>query len=309
MKNVIVTGAAGFIGSHLTEKLLNMGITVIGIDDLSAGKEENMDIFSYHPNFTFFQNDVTNYGSMKCIFENIDTVFHLAASKKTVCLKDPMRDLEVNAKGTYNMLLLSEQFGVNKFVHASTGSVYGESVNEVQDENFHISPCSFYGISKFAGERYVNLFNKHRGLDTTILRFFHVYGSKQDAGEFGGVIAIFSHKFKNNEPVTIFGDGKQQRYFTHVSDVVESCILSATNPISEGQIYNVACDNPIGLLTATEILADILGVNPEINFEDWTVGDIKYFNTDNTKIKKELGIRFKTFQEGIKKINPKGGGI
>jgi len=134
-----------------------------------------------------------------------------------------------------------------------------------------------------------------------------VYGSKQDASEHGGVLAIFSQKFKNNEPVTIFGDGKQQRYFTHVSDVVQSCILSATNPISEGKIYNVACDNPIGLLTATEIFADILGVNPVIEFADWTIGDIKYFNISNYKIKKELGIRFKTFQEGITELTQRRG--
>jgi len=302
MRRIVVTGCAGFIGSHLTQSLLNIGMHVSGIDNLSSGKAENMKEFIEHPNFTFFENDVTNYGSMKAIFKDIDTVFHLAASKKTVCLKDPMRDLEVNAKGTYNMLLLSEQFGVNKFVHASTGSVYGESVNEIQDENFHINPCSFYGISKFAGERYVNLFNQHRGMNTTILRFHHVYGSKQDVGEHGGVLAIFSHKFKNNEPVTIFGDGKQQRYFTHVSDVVDACIRSVTNPISEGQTYNVACDSPIGLLTATEILADTLGVKPVIEFEDWTVGDIKYFNTSNNKIKKELGMRFKKFTEGVKEL-------
>lgn len=302
MENVIVTGCAGFIGSHLTQKLLDTGLIVSGIDDLSVGKHDNMKGFIDNPNFTFFENDVTNYGSMKAIFNNIDTVFHLAASKKTICLKDPMRDLEVNAKGTYNLLLLSEQFGIKKFVHASTGSVYGESINEVQDENFHISPCSFYGISKFAGERYVNLFNKHRGLNTAILRFHHVAGKRQDSGTHGGVLAIFAEKLRNNAPITIFGDGKQQRYFTHVSDVVESCILSATNPISEGQTYNVACDNPIGLLTATEILADTIGVKPEINFEDWTVGDIKYFNINNYKIKKELGISFKKYVDWVKEI-------
>jgi len=301
VKKVIVTGCAGFIGSHLTKRLLNMNIEVIGIDNLSAGKKENMS-FINDGLFSFYEYDVTNYGQIKHLFDNIDTVFHLAASKKTVCLKDPMRDLEVNAKGTYNLLILSEQFGVNKFVHSSTGSVYGESNGVIQDENFDINPCSFYGISKFAGERYVNLFNKHRGLNTTILRYHHVYGSNQDSGEHGGVLAIFYHKLKNSEPITIFGDGKQQRYFTHVSDIVEANILSATIPASEGKTYNVACDNPIDLFAATEILADELGVVPDINFEDWVIGDIKYFNTSNKKIKEELGMRFIKFQEGIKEM-------
>jgi len=302
MKNVIVTGCAGFIGSHLTKRLVDCGYSVFGIDNLSAGKSENMKGFIDKPNFTFFEYDITNYGVIKPLFINVDTVFHLAASKKTICLKDPMRDLEVNAKGTYNLLLLSKQFGVKKFIHSSTGSVYGESFGKPQNENFDINPCSFYGISKFAGERYVNLFNKHKGLDTTILRYHHVYGSNQDFSKHGGVLAIFSHKLKNGESVTIFGDGKQQRYFTHVSDVVEANILSATNPISEGQIYNVACDSPIGLLEATEILADILNAPLVVNYEDWIIGDIKYFNTDNTKIKKELGMRFKKFSDGIKNV-------
>lgn len=302
MKRVFITGVAGFISSHLAERLLELGYYVLGVDNLSAGKRENMKTFINHPNFKFYQYDVTNYGLIKQIFINIDVVFHLAASKKTICLKDPMRDLEVNAKGTYNMLLLSEHFGVEKFIHSSTGSVYGESNGQIQDENFHISPCSFYGISKFAGERYVNLFNKHRGLDTTILRYHHVVGKRQDSGSNGGVIAIFTEKLKRNEPVNIFGDGTQMRYFTHVSDVVEANIQSMLNPASSGETYNVASNEPITLIEATNKLKAKFNSESEILYKDWTVGDIKYFNVCNNKIKDSLNIDFIPFSESVNRL-------
>jgi len=302
MKRVIVTGCAGFIGSHLSERLVNMGVYVVGVDNLSAGKMSNMKTFIDSPNFSFHEADITNYGLLKHLFTDVDTVFHQAASKKTVCMKDPMRDLEVNAKGTYNLLLLSEHFGVKKFVHASTGSVYGESNGKIQDENFNINPCSFYGISKFAGERYVNLFHKEKGLNTTILRYFHVIGTRQENNEYGGVMAIFAKKLSLGQPVTIFGDGTQMRCFTHVSDIVEANICSATKSISIGQIYNVCADSHVTLLDATEKLSIALNAKLNINYLPAQEGDIKFFNVSNEKIKAHFGIEFRDFDKSIRNI-------
>jgi UDP-glucose 4-epimerase len=178
-KKALVTGGAGFIGSNLVAALLKKGVHVVSVDNYFAGKEENLVEFEDNPLLTIVNADVTDYEAMKRLFVNIDVVFHNAASKKTICLHDPRRDLEINAKGTFNLLELARDTGVKKFVHASTGSVYGEAVEFPQTEEHPLIPSSYYGVSKLAGEKYVKLFHKLYGLNTTVLRYFHVYGPKR----------------------------------------------------------------------------------------------------------------------------------
>lgn len=175
-KKALVTGGAGFIGSHICEELVNSGIEVVSLDDYSAGKQKNHGFLDEHSNFCAVKCDVTDMTNLPKYFEGVDLVFHNAASKKNICLQDPRRDLEVNAKGTYNLLELAKAFKVKKFVHASTGSVYGEAQYHPQDENHPLKPVSYYGVSKLAGERYVELFNHIFGLNTTVLRYFLFLG-------------------------------------------------------------------------------------------------------------------------------------
>ena len=221
-KKAIVTGGAGFIGSHVVEELVKLGVHTISIDDYFAGKPENLEHLKGYENFEEVKCDVTDLEGLKEHFGGVDVVFHQAASKKTICLNDPRRDLEINAEGTFNLLELSRDLGVKKFVHASTGSVYGEAQYFPQDEQHPLVPTSYYGVSKLAGEKYVKAFQHLYGLDTTVLRYFHIYGPRQESSDVGGVVSIFSRLMLAGKPITIFGDGTQQRSFTYVKDVVKS---------------------------------------------------------------------------------------
>lgn len=300
-KKALVTGGAGFIGSNLTEKLLDLGVETVSLDDLSAGKEKNIAHLKNRKNFRFVKCDVTDYDSLQKLFKEskFDIVFHQAASKKTVCLKDPRRDLRVNAEGTFNLLELSRDFGVEKFVHASTGSVYGEAQYHPQDEKHPLNPNSYYGVSKLAGERYVNAFRSLYSMNTTILRYFHVYGPRQDFSDFGGVVAIFASRVLKNEKPVIFGDGTQLRSFTYVGDVVNANILVAGTDKSTGEVYNCASGIKITIKELADKILNITGNNTGVDYDDWTPGDIKYFEVENKKLK-SLGFSFETaFETGL----------
>ena len=170
----LVTGGAGFIGSHIAEELLAQGHEVWIIDDLSSGYEKNVP-----EGCKPIYGDLSLIGLYKDVLHDLDVIFHNAASKKNICLKDPVRDAEVNTIGTLQLLKFAHENGVKKFVHASTGSVYGEQVALLR-EWLHPQPVSYYGVSKANGEQYVQYFNK-KGLNTTILRYFHVYGKRQES--------------------------------------------------------------------------------------------------------------------------------
>jgi len=285
----LVTGVAGFIGSHVADALIKEGHEVYGIDDLSAGYRHNL-----NPHVKFFNADVSDKVTMKTFFDGhkFDVIFHNAASKKTVCLKDPSRDLEVNAGGTLCLLGHALEQSA-RFIHASTGSVYGEAITYPQGEKHPLNPTSFYGVSKLAGEKYVQMYHEQFGLRTTILRYFHVYGSRQEDNEFGGVVAIFKKAVEAGAAVTVFGDGTQQRSFTHVSDVV-TANLRATLDIAIGKTYNCAS----GLNYTINDLAQMLKAK-DILYKDWQIGDIRMFDIDNTLIKRDLGIEFKSLEDGL----------
>lgn len=299
----LVTGGAGFIGSHIVEDLLAEGLQVVSIDNYFGGKKENLAAFhSQYPGmFTELNVDVTNYEELKKVFEmGIDLVFHEAASKKTICLKDPRMDLLINGTGTFNILELSRDFGVKKVVHASSGSVYGEARYFPQDEEHPLNPTSYYGVSKLAGEKYARAFCDLYGLDTTILRYFHVYGPRQENSDVGGVVSIFGRRVLGGLPPIIHGDGTQQRSFTYVKDLVAINKLVALNPNTKGESYNCASgiNVTVGQL-ADKVKAHFGMAKLETINDDWTVGDIKVFDVSNEKIKK-LGFNFQwQFEDGL----------
>lgn len=294
-KKALVTGGAGFIGSHICEELVKIGVEVISLDNYSAGKKENHSFLDDYDNFTAVDCDITDMGNLPHYFEGVDVVFHNAASKKSVCLQDPRRDLVVNALGTYNLLDLSKTFGVKKFVHASTGSVYGEVDHFKKEEDHPIGPRSYYGVSKLAGEQYVLMMHKTFGMNTTVLRYFHVYGSRQECGEFGGVVAIFIRNMLKNENPVIFGDGTQKRSFTWVKDVVRANLLVATHRKSTGQIYNCASCISISIQELCDKVIELFGKKGKLApwYDDWLVGDIKKFFINNDNLMK-LGMSFET---------------
>lgn len=298
----LVTGGAGFLGSHLIDELLNRNYKVISIDNYFAGKKENLIQHSNNPNFQEVNCDVLDYDKLDELMSGVDVVFHQAASKKTICMNNPRLDLDINAKGTFNLLELSVKHGIKKFVHGSTGSVYGEPIYFPQNESHPLNPTSYYGVSKLAGERYVNAFNHLYGLNTTILRYFHIYGPRQESSDVGGVVSIFIKNILTNKDTKIFGDGTQQRSFTYVKDVVNANILAALSNSTNGKIYNCASGIQITINDLFNLVKKCLNsTNGNCIYLDWTPGDIKKFEIDNSKIKNDLGINFITnFEEGLK---------
>lgn len=280
---ILCTGAAGFIGSHLVDTLLQQNHAVIGVDDYSAGKPENLDFArSYGGKFLEVKSDVLRL--WPSLFEGVDAIYHLAASKKTVCLRNPQRDLSVNAAGTLHLLQLATEMKVKRFIHASTGSVYGEHSGPLM-EFTPFRPVSFYGVSKLAGERYVNIYNG-LGLDTTILRFFHVYGPRQEsADEKGGVIAIFCRRLREGLPPVIYGDGTQERSFTYVGDVVRACMLMLHDDRSIGHVYNVGSGIRITVNEVAARLSAAAGYQGDFIYQDWQQGDIRQFQVCNDKLR------------------------
>ncbi|MDN7126943.1 SDR family NAD(P)-dependent oxidoreductase [Pseudidiomarina sp. 1APR75-33.1] len=291
-QKAIVTGGAGFVGSNLVESLLNDGLQVVSIDDFSAGKRENLRELEskFKEKLTIVECDITDPNKLKKYFSGVDIVFHQACSKMTVCLKDPIRDLEVNAAGTFNLLKLSVENSVKKFIHVSTGSVYGEAQYYPTDEKHPVNPSSYYGVSKLAGEKYARAFTELHGLDVSILRYFHVYGPKQDHSEVGGVIGIFSEKALTGENITIHGTGEQIRSFTHVKDVVNINKLIALKG-AIGEAYNCASGLKVSIKELADKIIALAGSSSIIEFSDWKVGDIKHFDVGNEKLKK-LGFNF-----------------
>ena len=273
----VVIGGAGFIGSHLCEELVKQGHEVYSIDDYSAGYEKNLNPFKVEQ----IRWDITDVRQgLEFILNKIkpDGVFNQAASKKNVCLNNPARDLKVNIEGAFNVATACKNLNI-RLVHASTGSVYGEAIG-LQNESHPTNPTSYYGISKLAGEKYA----RHI-CNATILRYFHVYGTRQESKEDrGGVLAIWIKRLMENKPITLYGDGTQERSFTYVKDVVRANILA----MDKGNgMYNIASGYNYTLNDMIKILSGIFDVSVEQT--DWQVGDVKKFNVDNARIN-QLGM-------------------
>jgi len=291
----LVTGGCGFIGSHICEELIKQNKKVICVDNLINSDINNILSFKDNPNFILIQEDILNLKQEKYsyLFENLDIIFHEACSKCTVCMLNPELDLSINAYGTFILLELAVKYKIKKFIHASTGSVYGEPQYFPTDENHPLIPTSYYGVSKLAGERYVEVFGRIYNLNYSILRYFHVYGSRQVSSDYGGVIAIFIKKCFYDEPITIYGNGEQIRSFTYVKDIVNANFLCVNNINTDKQIYNVSSGIQISINELSNLIKNKMNKNNiNIIHKDWRKGDIIFFNVSNKKIE-NLGLSFK----------------
>jgi len=293
--NFMVTGGCGFIGSHICEELLKQNKKVICVDNMINCDINNIIPFLSNPNFIHISEDIRNLKQDKYsyLFNDLDIIFHEACSKCTVCMIDPELDLNVNAYGTFTLLELAVKYKVKKFIHASTGSVYGEPISFPTDEKHQLKPTSYYGVSKLAGERYVEVFGAMYGLNYSILRYFHVYGSRQVSSDYGGVIAIFIRKCLENKSITIYGDGEQIRSFTYVKDIVNANFMCVINRNTDRQIYNACSGVQITINELANYIRNKLNKNTLIQYEELRKGDIKFFNVSNEKITK-TGILFCT---------------
>ena len=288
----LVTGGAGFIGSNLCEALLKIGYKVKCLDNLSTGKIENVDLFKDYENYEFIKGDITNLEICMEACKGVDYVLHQAAwGSVPRSVEMPLYYEEVNIKGTLNMMEAARQNKVKKFVYASSSSVYGDHPVLPKKEGQEGQLLSPYALTKRVNEEYGKLYKKLYGLDTYGLRYFNVFGRRQDPnGAYAAVIPKFIKMLLNNEVPTINGDGKQSRDFTYIENVIEAN-LRACKAESQyaGQAFNVAYGGREYLIDIYNILVTALGKDIKPNFGPDRVGDIKHSNADISKAKNELG--------------------
>lgn len=300
----LVTGAAGFIGSNLCEALLNKGCKVKALDDLSTGKQENIDLFLGNPNYTFIKGDIKDLDVCLKACEGVDYVLHQAAwGSVPRSLEMPLFYNKNNIEGTLNMLEAARQNGVKKFVYASSSSVYGDEPNLPKIEGREGNLLSPYALTKRCDEEWAKLYTKFYGLDTYGMRYFNVFGRRQDPdGAYAAVIPKFLKQLMHGETPTINGDGKQSRDFTYIDNVIEANLKACLAPHeAAGEAFNIAYGGREFLIDIYYGLTKALGVNIEPNFGPDRKGDIKHSNADISKARKLLGYDPDySFQDGIK---------
>jgi UDP-N-acetylglucosamine 4-epimerase len=300
----LVTGGAGFIGSNLCEVLLNMGYNVRCLDNLSNGKQANVDLFLDNPKYTFIKGDIRDLDTCMKACEGVDYVLHQAAwGSVPRSIEKPILYEEINIKGTLNMMEAARQNGVKKFVYASSSSVYGDEPNLPKKEGREGKLLSPYALTKMVNEEYGRLYNKLYGLATYALRYFNVFGKRQDPhGAYAAVIPKFIKQLINDEQPVIYGDGKQSRDFTYIENVVEANLKACKAPReAAGEAYNIAFGGREYLIDVYQVLCEILGKNIKPIFGPERKGDIKHSNADISKAKELLGYDPEwSFDRGIK---------
>lgn len=288
----LVTGGAGFIGSNLCEAILNLGYKVRCLDDLSTGKQENVDLFINNPNYEFVKGDIKDFETCKKATEGVDYVLNQAAwGSVPRSIEMPLFYNVNNITGTLNMLEAARINGVKKFVYASSSSVYGDEPNLPKTEGREGNILSPYALTKRCDEEWAKQYTMHYGLDTYGLRYFNVFGRRQNPdGAYAAVIPKFIKMLLNNEVPTINGDGKQSRDFTYIENVIEAnlkaCLASHE---AAGNAFNVAYGGREYLIDIYNTLTTALNKDIKPNFGPDRKGDIKHSNADISKARNLLG--------------------
>lgn len=302
IKKALVTGGAGFIGSHLADKLVEMGIEVMVIDNMRSGTESNyIHHISKNKNYQIVFRDIQSLGIYDYFQEfKPDTVFHLAAIPGVAYSVDHVRESdETNVNGTANLLELSREFGVRRFIFSSSSSVYGGSQILPTPEGIPLNPKSPYALQKMIGENYCKLFSAQYGLETVCLRYFNIFGPRQYGwSPYAAVIAAFADSIKTGIPPKIYGDGEQFRDFTYVDNVVNANILAATvDKEMLGEVFNIGC----GGSTTVNELHQLMGCAPA-EYTATRPGDVKCSQADISRARKLLGYEVEvSFEQGIEK--------
>jgi len=283
MKRVAVTGGAGFIGSHLAEELAGRGYYVIILDDLSTGRMENIADLLKKENVEFIRGSITELILLRELFQGVEYIFHQAAlSSVPRSIEDPLTANEVNIKGTLNVLMAARENRVGKVVYASSSSVYGNVLALPQREDMPPNPISPYALTKLAGEYYCNIFRQIYGLPTVCLRYFNVYGSRQDPqSQYAAAIPAFMERISQDLPPVIFGDGEQSRDFTFIQDVVQANILAAMND-AEG-VYNIGSGKSVTINQLAKAILNLLQKDLRPIHEEPRPGDPRHSLADISK--------------------------
>lgn len=302
---VLVTGGAGFIGSHLVDGLLARGHSVTVLDKLSSGTMDNLKTHTGKPAFRFIQGDIRDAEAVKRALAGVDAVIHEAAMISVpLSIKNPEFARSVNVDGTLTLLKASLGHGVKRFVYSSSCAVYGEQAGPPISENAPLKPLSPYASSKLAAEKNCLAFHEREGLETVCLRYFNVYGPRQTFGEYAGVMMKFLERLRSDQPPIIYGDGEQTRDFIFVGDVAEATLLALERKGVAGEVINIGTGEATSINELCEIFlaaAGNTGLNP-IN-KSPRAGDIRHSQADIKKAEKLLGFKPRvSLKEGVKRL-------
>jgi UDP-glucose 4-epimerase len=298
----LVTGGAGFIGSNIAEELVRRGERVRVFDDFSTGKRENLAAFI--ADIELLEGDLRDPPAVRRAVEGVDYVLHQGALPSVQrSIDDPLTTHAVNTTGTLNLLVAAREAGVKRVVYAASSSVYGDSPTLPKREDMIPHPRSPYAVSKLTGEQYCRAFTEVYGLETVCLRYFNVFGPRQDPNsQYSGVIPLFITAMLRGEPPTVHGDGLQSRDFSYVDNVVQANLLAATAPGAAGRVFNVACGQRYTLLDMIAALNDILDTRVEPVHTAPRAGDVRHSLADISAAQEALGYRVLVeFGEGLRR--------
>jgi UDP-glucose 4-epimerase len=301
----LVTGGAGFIGSNIVNELLSRGKKVRVLDNFSTGKRENLQPFLSNPDFELIEGDLRSFHIVREAVQDVSFVLHQGALPSVPrSIKDPITSNDVNILGTLNILEAAKEFGVKRVVYASSSSVYGDNETLLKVESMPVNPFSPYALSKYAAERYCQIYNNLYNIETVCLRYFNVFGPNQDpTSEYSAVIPKFINLIRNNISPIIFGDGSQSRDFTYVTNNVEANILACTARNVNGKVFNIACGKRYTILDLVETINKLMGKTIKPKFSTRRPGDVLHSLADIKRAKMYLGFEVKVnFETGLKKL-------
>ena len=298
----LVTGGAGFIGSNIVDELLRRGHQVVVLDDLSTGKESNL--AHVRDRIELRIGTITDLPTVQACCKGADYVIHLAARASVPkSVADPILSNSVNIDGTLNVLVAARDAKVRRYVFAASSSAYGETPTLPKVETMQPQPISPYGVTKYAGELYAQVFSRVYGLETACLRYFNVFGPRQDpSSQYSGVLSRFMLAVLQNEPPTIFGDGEQSRDFTYIDNVVDETLRACEANGASGQVFNGGTGARITLNDVVKLLAKITGKKIQARYEPPRTGDIRDSQADISLAGKILGYKpLVNFEDGLKR--------
>ena len=301
MPHYLVTGGAGFIGSHLSEELVRRGHRVRVVDSLITGKRSNL---AHLPQVEFVQGDLAELEVARRAVEGCNYVLHQAAIPSVPrSVRDPITSNRANVDATLNILVAARDAGVRRVVFAASSAAYGNTPTLPKHEGMPANPLSPYALQKLVGEQYLQMFTRLYGLETVSIRYFNVFGPRQDpSSPYSGVISVFASALIENQPPTIYGDGEQTRDFTYVANVVDGALRACEAPKASGEVINVATGGRISLNQLFRAMRDVVGGTLEPTYAGAREGDVRDSQADITKAKEILGYEPTVpFEEGLER--------
>ena len=300
----LVTGGAGFIGSNIVSELLSQDQQVVVLDNFATGKRENTLPLMKNKNLTMIEGDLRSFHIVRTAVKGVDYILHQGALPSVPrSINDPITSNDVNILGMLNILEAAKEFGVKRVVCASSSSIYGNSESLPKVESMPVNPLSPYALTKYAQERYCQIFSQIYGLETVALRYFNVFGPNQDpTSQYSAVIPKFIKLIMQDKEPVIYGDGSQSRDFTFVENNVWGNIQACTAPKASGEVINIACGKRYTLIDLVDMINEILGKNIEPKFAPDRAGDVKHSLAGIEKAKELLGYEVRVdFKEGLRR--------